>query len=693
MGAVSGNGEKDAGAKIDDRIAAVMKKRLWLAVAVCARMGAQTVVDGGTTLVVSSREPGAVLKAAEDLAGDLEEVLGRKVRRAEKAPERGAAIVVAYQENVPQGFERPRGEESLVVEERRGQVVLAGADVRGTIYAVYRFAQTQLGVDPLWWWTDSVPARRAKVTVAAGFRLAEGTPKFRRRGWFINDEDLLTGWKPATPGGTGISLEVWDRVFEALLRLKGNMIVPGTFIFPDEPQVKAASERGLMITQHHIEVLGTNTWKWPEDAPYSFAEQPQILKNAWRNSMRGYGREQEVIWTVGYRGRHDRAFWLDDQSIPPTEEARAAAIRKAIDAQMEIVRSERRQPEFIMNAWMEAVPLIQRGFLKLPEGVTLVWPDNGHGLIRDGGRIARGEGVYYHTAMHDFEANQLTEMVPPERIARELGRAARAGATEYLLVNVSDIRPYPLTTRAAMEAAVAGEGWSWEEYLGRWCREEFGEKAAASMAEYYKAYFEAPGRYGAAEQETLADNAYHNYLRFILVSLIKGRPELSTRFIEIANWDEWLGKVKKAAEEAEPRWERARALAEKAGSMVMAGRREFFQSHVMTQLEIHRRSNRALRLGAEAWVDRGRAVEKVSAAIEELKAVRGAMEAAEYGQWKGFYREDRFVDVRFTLALAEGALAKLQGGEAPAGLRVEWLVVDPYHWLKGYQGERRVEVN
>lgn len=675
-----------------DTIAAGMKRVIVVVLVACTRLCGQTVIDANTTLVVSQREPGAVRRAADDLAFDLERVLGQRVRRADRAPESGTAIVVTLRDNAPAWLYRPREQEALVAEERGGRLVLAGADMRGTIYAIYRFSQTQLGVDPFWWWTDFQPPRKERITVPAGWRLAEGTPVFRHRGWFINDEDLLTGWRPAKAGGTGIALEVWDRIFETLLRLKGNMIVPGTFIFPDEPQVRAASDRGLIITQHHIEVLGTNTWKWPDEAPYSFAQHPQVLRNAWRNSMRAYGKDQEVIWTVGYRGRHDRAFWLDDKSIPPTDQARAAAIREAIDAQVAIVKAERASPQFIMNAWMEAVPLIQKGLLKLPEGVTLVWPDNGHGLIRDGGRIAAGQGVYYHTAMHDFVANQLTEMVPLERIGREVGRAARAGATSYFLVNVSDVRPYPLTTRAAMEAAARGTEWKWEEYLARWSREEFGERAAGVVADYYKAYFAAPGRTGPTEHETLADNAYHNYLRFILVSLIKGRPELSEKFIRIRDWDAWLGNVRRAATEAEPRWEEAHRLAQQAATLVEPARRQFFQSHVLTQLEIHRRSNRALRLGAEAWADRAQARVKIAEAIVDLKGVLAAMQAAEYGQWRGFYKEDRFVDVRFTLQLAEGALARLEGRDVSPGLRVEGLVVDPYHWLKSYQGPRRVDV-
>src|SRR5207248_6399451 len=51
---------------------------------------------------------------------------------------------------------------------------------------------------------------------------------FKYRGLFINDEDLLTGWAPGeAKDHTGISLEVWNKIFETILRLKGNMVAPG----------------------------------------------------------------------------------------------------------------------------------------------------------------------------------------------------------------------------------------------------------------------------------------------------------------------------------------------------------------------------------------------------------------------------------------------------------------------------------
>jgi len=645
------------------------------------------VIDRSAEIVIGDRAPGAVRKAANDLASDMEKVFGARpvLTNSRTKNSRTAIVIEAGGAGGPESYR--------ITANPNRTVVLNGADTRGTIYAVYEFSRRFLGVDPLYYWTDHEPQKRKSITIPNDTKIEGAPPAFRYRGWFLNDEDLLTGWSPGKKDKTAISLETWDHVFEALLRLQGNMIVPGTFIFPDEPQVKAAGERGLVITQHHIEVLGTNTYRWPDSTPYSFAQQPQLLINAWRNSVRQYAPGQEVIWTVGYRGRHDRAFWQDDPSIPANDQARANAIREAIDKQLELVRAERKEPYFLMNAWMESVPFIRKGLLKLPPGVTLVWPDNGHGVIRDEGTIGKGQGVYYHTAMYNGIANQLTEMVPLERIERELGRAAKAGATEYLLVNVSDLRPYPMTTRAVMDLAVKGVGWSADEYLKRWCREEFGSAAAPAVEAYYRAYFEAPGRYGKAEQQTLADNAYHNFMRLLLSGLIHGDKDVTEVLKRRPAWMSILN-LETAARytgEARQRWAAARVLAMKAAKQIPADRRQFFQSHVKTQLDIHEHSNRALQLTAEAWSDQASAPAKLAEVVAELKLVLASMHAAEYGKWKGFYEEDRFVNVRKSLALAEGAALKLAGKPLPEGLVNDPFIVDTYEWLKDYQGERRVD--
>jgi hypothetical protein len=652
-------------------------------------------IDARSVIVVDPGEPAALRRAAADLASDMTKVFGAPVRIAGSRPEAGTNAVHVCLSASPCKALRPAGTEVLSIRAVPEGVLLTGSDMRGAIYAVYEFSRRFLGVDPFYYWNDHEPAPMSAAKIPAGTAITDGPPRFRYRGWFINDEDLFTGWKPDP--ASGFSLELWDKVFETILRTKGNMIVPGTFLFPDEPQVRAASERGLIITQHHIEVVGLNTYRWPEDVPYSFLSRPELLTNAWRASVRGYLPPQEVIWTVGYRGRHDRAFWEDDASADRSERGRAAVIQRAIEAQMQIVRAERKNPWFLMNAWDEAVPLVRQGYLKIPEGVTLVWPDNGHGTIRDEGALAKGEGVYYHTAMHNFMANQLTEMVPLARIQRELGRAARVGATEYLLVNVSDIRPVVMTTEAVMELAWNADRWAKPDgtesqaFLAKWARDQFGARAASTMAAYYNAYFAAPGRYGAGEDRTFSDCAYNTLARHILTKLLTGKTEKSEGRMPVEDYRAFAEHWRKIAAEAEQRWTAARALSRSAAKLIPPERRLFFQSHVATQLDVHEYGNRALRHIAEAYLAAAPASRKqhAEAAIADLSRIVASFQASEYGKWAGYYRGELFTNVRLTHRMAQAYAGSLEGKPIPAGLPIQARTPDPYPTLKAYQGARR----
>jgi hypothetical protein len=674
---------------------------------------AQVAINSATTLLIDRNEPGPVQKAARDLASDMEKVFGARVQVVNRPAEAKATTIwIVMKGELPKGIERPSGWEVLSLRAVRNPspastirqaIVLTGADVRGTIYAIYQFSQEFLGVDPLYWWTDHPPARRTQVLVPIELNETQGSPTFRYRGWFNNDEDLLTGWKPGLADGTGISLETWDRVFEAILRLKGNMVCPGTFLFPYEPQIVAAGERGLIITQHHVEPLGLNTYRWPKDQPYSFVSHADLLTTAWKRAVSQY-RNPEIIWTVGYRGEHDRPFWADDQSAPATDQERAQVINGAIETQMGIVRAAGREPIFIMNAWRESSQFAQEGFLHIPEGVSLVWPDNGHGLIQDGNAISKGQGVYYHTAMYDGRSNHFTERVPLERIERELGRAARAGATNYLLVNTANVRPVVMTTRAVMELAWQAIPWHVAEqvdlsqlYLEKWSREEFGEAASPALQDYYRAYFAAPARFGEQEDETMADNYYQTVARLLLLGLIAGDDTSPMQSVTGAPGTATLKAMgvflARITGEADPRWNKARLLAEKAEPLVPAARKDFFQANVLSQVDIQLHSNRMLLHLAQAAADLHGAGQssQVHAAIDEGEKLQDALRAAEYGKWKGYYTAgDWLLDVPLTMALMRAYRGKLQGKEVSENILAKARDKGfAYDMIKAYQGDQR----
>lgn len=346
-----------------------------------------------------------------------------------------------------------------------------------------------------------------------------------------------------------------------------------------------------------------------------------------------------------------------------------------------------------MNAWMEAAAFIRKGLLLIPDGVTLVWPDNGHGLLCDEGSIAAGQGVYYHTSMLNNVANQFTEMVPLERIRRELSRAARAGATEYLLVNTANIRPVVMTTRAVMELA-------WEtdprnqpgyemEYLRRWIQEEFGDGAVEPMREYYRAYFVAPGRYGTEEHETFGDNAYYKAARELAGWISTGEmlPPPRLFLLKARDLAEYGALLAAICRQADVHWQRVSQQAHQALSAVPPERKSFFQAHVLMPAALHFHSNRMLlRLAEAAQAPAGDRPGLVAAAAREADHALAALKAADYGKWDGFYLSDRFVKVRSTGAILRTCAAQLEGKN------VTPLPASPvtFTLLKAYQGTRRV---
>lgn len=682
---------------------------------------ASIALTGKVAIYIDDAEPGALQKAAEDLRSDASKIFGVPVQLihtpAQAAP---ITIWIGLERPLPGGAQRPEGREiyrEVMLAHPAGAapqvnsvVVLTGSDLRGAIYAVYDFSQRFFGVDPFWYWNDNPPKKQARILVPKDLNYTSPQATFYYRGWFLNDEDLLTGWKPGTADHTGISLGVWDKVFEALLRLKGNMVVPGTFLFPDEPQVRAASERGLIISHHHIEVLGTNTYRWPEDKPYSFARNPDLLINAWTNSAKTYLPQQEVIWTVGYRGRHDRPFWVDDHSVGNSDADHAKAIDDAIQEQIRVVSSIRKNPEFIMNAWMEAVPLILNGNLKIPGNVTLVWPDDGFGLIRDEGHIGAGQGVYYHTAMENGRANQLSEGVPMERIQREIGRAVSAGATRYLLINTSDVRPVTMSTRAVMEMAWDAQPWvtggeqQRTSYLKKWSAEEFGKRTASAMPAYYQAYYAAPARYGKLEDDTMEDNFYHTLSRELLARMIHqlpgvvdtGAPLSASNFshwFETEDLHKYASRLVEITAEASPRWQAARTKAEQARAFADPERHLYFQYQVLTQLDINQYSNDMLLNIARAanQEDTKARAESLRVALADLDRIQNSMHSSEYGQWAGFYRGELMVNVRLTREMTVYLMQHLNG-EKVSGTIPGIGVPDPYVLIKAYQTTRRVPV-
>jgi Glycosyl hydrolase family 115 len=519
--------------------------------------------------------------------------------------------------------------------------------MRGAIYAAYALSEEVLGVDPWYYWVDKEPTPRARIEVAAGLQQRCGPPSFRYRGWFINDEDLTAGFAPDPMRETVFSLEMWDRICETLLRLRGNLLVPGTFTFPDERCQELASRRGLVLNMHHINVLGLNTYRWPKDVPFSYAKHPEIMERYWRTCVDAF-KGRELIWTVGYRGKHDWPFWTDEPGLT-TPEARGEMISRVIARQVEVVRAVDPAAKFIANLWVEGADLYRAGHLKIPPGVTLVWPDDGSGVIQDNGKVQSGQGIYYHTAMVNGRANQLTEMVDPGRIYSEVGRFFRAGATEYFLVNTSDIRPVPLSTDCAMRlvwdaAPYAGRdaARNLDAFLDDWSRRQFGPEAAPKVAAVYRQYFGIPYQRRAVGNGEDALVSRLDALNVYGASLMASNQPASEAAVRKARQaltfvSENRGYVAELVSQAE-------SLA----NLIPVARRDFYQAHVVTAAHIHLHllemlDERAQSIEACSVGEKPRAIAHLEGALRSSDALFAALHRAEYGKWGRYYMGEQFL--------------------------------------------------
>jgi hypothetical protein len=318
--------------------------------------------------------------------------------------------------------------------------------------------------------------------------------------------------------------------------------------------------------------------------------------------------------------------------------------------------------------------------------------------------------------MMNFRANQLTEMVPVERIDAELGRYIKAGATNYMLLNTSDIRPVSMTIRAVMD--LSWQGLTPDSDAGRfyrrWSADEFGEKAADTVAAIYKDYFDTPAQSATQPAREYGDQYYHTQARLLMLSQMVAFPlynlpgqspvwtparALETpvetggpqRLAEIAAGDaERCRKV-------QPKWDALWSRAVAAEKLVTPDRQPFYRSHVLAMIAICKESNRILTLAAEAVQqaiagNRESARASVQKAIQSISEIRQAEERAEYGKWKNWYRGDWLTNVGRTAELLGIFLKQIDDPLSPLPLPVRVENWEAYHHIMGYEGTRTVDL-
>jgi hypothetical protein len=257
-------------------------------------------------------------------------------------------------------------------------LVIAGSDRRGTIFGVYDLS-ARIGVSPWYWWADVPPERHPDLYILPG-RHADAGPLVRYRGIFINDEaPALSGWAHERFGG--FDHRFYERVYELILRLKGNFLWPamwGRSLFDDDSLSAAlAHEYGVVLgTSHHEPMMRAHVeWERYGEGTWNYEENEDRLGAFWRKGIERRGRHESLV-TVGMRG---------DGDMPMSERANIGLLERIVADQRTIIEEVTGRPAAetpqVWALYKEVQEYYDRG-MTVPDDVTLLFADDNWGNIR-----------------------------------------------------------------------------------------------------------------------------------------------------------------------------------------------------------------------------------------------------------------------------------------------------------------------
>ncbi|WP_081112403.1 glycosyl hydrolase 115 family protein [Paenibacillus polymyxa] len=622
------------------------------------------------------------------IARDHKQVFGREPLLTEVEP----SIIIRYAQEGDSCPHWPEGYCLRFVAGSKGTVLhIIGRDELGIIYGLLHYSRFALGVEPFWFWAEILPPKRDTIVLPS--QNVDSIPsKVRYRGWFVNDEVCLIGWKDDYPP----TEQVWQPVFEALLRCGGNMVIPGTDLPRTGIHHKLAADMGLWITHHHAEPLGAEMFlrAFPGKQA-SYREHPELFEQLWQEAIERQ-KEEKIVWVLSFRGQGDKPFWEDDPSFN-TPDKRGQLISYVVRKQYNMICEFVEHPVCCMAMYGEIAELYKQGHIEVPEGVIKIWADNGYGKMvsrrhgnlnyrvpalpeaQDGGK----NGVYYHVTFHDLQAsNHLTQFPSSASlIVEELTAAFTSGADEYLLVNSGNILPHVYTLDLVANLWTKGEVDAEDQltdFIGRLYSSQLQE-----ISQLYRDYSRCTIVYGSHKDDRAGEEFYHHPARQIMGYWLQGKESRDERLYWATGkrpFPEQVRWFKEKAESAIPDWVELRERCLRIMKQLSEDECRRLYNQLLVQIELHLSGSRGLASLCSAYglfleKDYPRAFIQASHAVWSYRMGKEALSLAGTGRWEHFYRADWLTNLDNTISHADTVrrFLRLQG-DSP----------DMFLWSKQY---------
>lgn len=406
----------------------------------------------------------------------------------------------------------PIENESYTIKGNGQKIIISAATYLGTIWGIYTFCEKILGVDPCYIFNDT-EVKKHRTLEVPNIDISECPCGFEFRGVFLNDEDLLTGWRDG--GGIryldykfyGVTVDksVMKMVVETVLRLKLNLVIPASFLdidnYPERILAECVAERGIYISQHHFEPLELSAQtfenyckKHGKKASFSYTEYPEILEEAWKFYAEKWSAFEHVVWQTGLRGKNDRPIWQDDTPTEKELKSYGKFITSAYEKQQKIVKAatNRAAKYFTSTLWKEGSVLAEKGCLHIPSDIITVFADTGPNQMygKEYYSVPRKKnmksGIYYHLQYWACGPH-LAPQMGIDKLYHNVALAYKNGDREYFIINASNVREFVFELKAYSEMSWDFVTFSKENYLNEYCADYgvFSEEVKKLITDYY----------------------------------------------------------------------------------------------------------------------------------------------------------------------------------------------------------------
>ena len=451
------------------------------------------------TIGVDAREHSCVMRAANTLTEDMERVTGVKPQMLTDGGASATILIGTVGINpqidrwVKQGvLSDLKGKtEKYIIKTIGDQLVIAGSDKRGTVYGIYELSK-QMGVSPWYYWADVPVEKHAEVYAIKG-EYTDGEPAVRYRGLFLNDEaPCLTSWVYNTFGTQYGGHDFYEKVFELILRLKGNYLWPamwGWAFYADDPEnLKTADAMGVMMGTSHHEPMARNHQEYARDrkgwGAWNYATNKESLDRFFREGIERMKATDDIV-TIGMRGDGDEAMGKGTDT---------RLLQSIIENQRRIIKEVTGKPAKetpqIWALYKEVQDYYDAG-LRVPDDVTVLLCDDNWGNVRrlpttEELKRKGGWGLYYHVDYVGAPRNsKWLNVTPIQNMWEQLKLAYEGGIQKLWILNVGDLKPMEYPIQLFMDMAWNPGAFRVDNLLGhtrRFCAESFGEAQADEAA-------------------------------------------------------------------------------------------------------------------------------------------------------------------------------------------------------------------